>query len=385
MQDLHPPLFAFQLLYSSPCLVSLEKRLGRNLAVQLNPREKESTETDPITVRPMTSAIFRQTFLTEIVQKVFHDCLSEETFRNPSPSVAPLLLGRVCKRWRQIATSSQELWSSLDLQAPGFTEDDVELLMLWLDRAGSRPFALSLTLWPTSAETPLTLSNNTSMLSLVLDGLSRFECLEIIWGGSCPELPVRSDTEPLILQQFNLELEWEDLTATKVLCNRFRSPMLRSLTYLNFHGVAEKSPRLNHPWGNITCLHLAYEMSVEECGHILRHCTRVEKARFELVGYCGDGPEDDSELTLTPVALDCLHRLEISSLGDLSHLLDTLKLCSLQSMWIVLPEYADPWPHESFIDLIQRSRCGLLELHISGSISEHERAEISAMGSLVLS
>ncbi|KAK7000860.1 hypothetical protein R3P38DRAFT_3218059 [Favolaschia claudopus] len=276
--------------------------------------------------------------------------MSKEQYCSPHPAHAPLLLAAVCAHWRSIATSTRDLWSSLNFQKSSLAEDDTELLLLWLKRSGSRPFSLRLVLEPAQSQP------------------DRFSFHR-----------VRS-FDPFHFE-LSLDVEWDDLTVTQLLCNLFRSSAMKSLTYVNFRGFrSDSSPRLDHDWTNVTRLYLAYEMSVMECGWILSQCRRVCEARFELVGYWGESSTDP--LVFAPMLLKYLRQLEISSLEDLSPLFNAFNSHSLHAMRISLPRSADPWPHIPFIDWIQRTGCRLQELRICGPVTEEECAEIALIAGI---
>ncbi|KAJ7194315.1 hypothetical protein GGX14DRAFT_378075, partial [Mycena pura] len=52
------------------------------------------------------------TLLSEILAHIFVYCLPHGRIR-PSPRTAPLVLGQICRRWRDVALSTGRLWSSL--------------------------------------------------------------------------------------------------------------------------------------------------------------------------------------------------------------------------------------------------------------------------------
>ncbi|KAJ7108815.1 hypothetical protein C8R44DRAFT_584453, partial [Mycena epipterygia] len=49
------------------------------------------------------------TIPTELTIEIFFHCLPYK-FTQPSPSVAPMLLGTVCRQWREIAWNIPALW-----------------------------------------------------------------------------------------------------------------------------------------------------------------------------------------------------------------------------------------------------------------------------------
>ncbi|KAJ6496233.1 hypothetical protein C8R45DRAFT_1094486 [Mycena sanguinolenta] len=84
---------------------------------------------------------------TEITSHIFVECLPNDTGFSPSKACAPLLLMQVCRRWREIAVSTSELWSSLDIACWDPTTDPQGLQLgfeTWFSRAGARPLSLTL-------------------------------------------------------------------------------------------------------------------------------------------------------------------------------------------------------------------------------------------------
>ncbi|KAF9447522.1 hypothetical protein P691DRAFT_671371, partial [Macrolepiota fuliginosa MF-IS2] len=91
--------------------------------------------------------------LPEILQEIFCHCLP--TAHNAVMSVreAPLILGRVCGQWRQIAYSTPKLWASIHIVAvlPDTSSPSQKLaialryaISAWLSRSGVLPLSISL-------------------------------------------------------------------------------------------------------------------------------------------------------------------------------------------------------------------------------------------------
>ncbi|KAK1223178.1 hypothetical protein PQX77_013945 [Marasmius sp. AFHP31] len=62
----------------------------------------------------------------------------------------PLLLTTICRAWREIALSTPRLWSAVHIHFSGIDSDlaaaQMEGIKLWLDRSGSRPLTLSVSI-----------------------------------------------------------------------------------------------------------------------------------------------------------------------------------------------------------------------------------------------
>lgn len=88
---------------------------------------------------------------TEILQQIF--LWTIDPFPVLSSSEGPLLLGRVCSRWRSISASTPELWSAIHVTVPEalHTYQDFNTkcdklrggLSTWLERAGVLPLYIS--------------------------------------------------------------------------------------------------------------------------------------------------------------------------------------------------------------------------------------------------
>ncbi|KAF7349646.1 F-box domain-containing protein [Mycena sanguinolenta] len=87
---------------------------------------------------------------TEIIARIFVECLPEKSRRRFSRKHAPLLLMRVCRRWRDIAVSTSELWNFLRIRCLNVSLSSDKTMLRggalstpWLSRAQSRPLSLT--------------------------------------------------------------------------------------------------------------------------------------------------------------------------------------------------------------------------------------------------
>ncbi|KAF8211064.1 hypothetical protein K438DRAFT_1449849, partial [Mycena galopus ATCC 62051] len=78
---------------------------------------------------------------TELTSEIFINCLSSGRVV-PRARTPPLLLAQVCSKWRAIAFSVPELWNCV--RPRHLSANTIQLLELWLHRAGTLPISISL-------------------------------------------------------------------------------------------------------------------------------------------------------------------------------------------------------------------------------------------------
>lgn len=88
------------------------------------------------------------TLPNEIVSEIFLQCVSSSNRadRIPSGRKAPLILGQICHKWRQIALSTPSLWTTIELRLGNHEthENQLHLLETWLSRSRDCPLSLSI-------------------------------------------------------------------------------------------------------------------------------------------------------------------------------------------------------------------------------------------------
>ncbi|KAK6977489.1 hypothetical protein R3P38DRAFT_2666234 [Favolaschia claudopus] len=82
----------------------------------------------------------------DILREIFHACLPTSRNARMSTSDAPLLLGHICRGWRNIVMSTPTLWTSIHIHLDFLTASNQRLAgaMHWLNRTVSSPLSLSL-------------------------------------------------------------------------------------------------------------------------------------------------------------------------------------------------------------------------------------------------
>ncbi|KAK7053562.1 hypothetical protein R3P38DRAFT_1461157 [Favolaschia claudopus] len=87
----------------------------------------------------------------EIISDIFILCLPAHGRVKPSPETAPLLLAQICRRWREIALETCQLWCSIYLEFPWesdrwdtYSQTALCLLQTCIQRAKGYPLSLGL-------------------------------------------------------------------------------------------------------------------------------------------------------------------------------------------------------------------------------------------------
>ncbi|KAK7053559.1 hypothetical protein R3P38DRAFT_2850942 [Favolaschia claudopus] len=87
----------------------------------------------------------------EIISDIFILCLPVHGRVKPAPGTAPLLLAQICRRWREIALDTRQIWCSIYLEIPRessrwdtYSQTALRLLQTWIPRAKGYPLSLGL-------------------------------------------------------------------------------------------------------------------------------------------------------------------------------------------------------------------------------------------------
>jgi F-box-like len=264
----------------------------------------------------------------ELVQQIFFDCLPTDRNSVMSSDEAPVLLGRICKLWRQISLSTPQLWSSLHVPAlnPTFLVKHgrgkllqrAEAVKGWLGLSGSCPLSLSFVFQPgmileEDAESHFAAKHllqtiilfsqrwkdvDFSLTSSVLD-----QCLSTLAGTDVPVL------ERIRFQPFH-DQETPPPVQKWVSAPMFRVPSLRHVTLMSADCISSDSVL---PWGCLTHLSLTSDgwgrrmLSSTKALEILNQCSRLISCSMEI-----DVSQDRRSTYASTVSLPSLHSLEIN-------------------------------------------------------------------------
>ncbi|KAJ7076025.1 hypothetical protein B0H15DRAFT_608560 [Mycena belliarum] len=275
---------------------------------------------------PPTPRLSILDFPPEITAAIFVHCVADRPFFGPtklpwlSQHEAPLLLGRICRQWRDVALSTPELWNSIEVECPYFVEDIVPALDRWLLRSGNSPLTIDLQyrVHPdTSSDGILRLLKRhahqlqTVTLHIPVEDVDNFERVV----GPFPALRKLALFSLRLSASFELE---HKISAFSI------APELRDVHFKSGFSPAN----ITMPWSQLTTFRadtiptsqflrvLAQAPNLVSCQHTIYHATNIvvpvpPLLRLRKLAILGIVPSTDLLAQLTTPALV---RLEVNSL-----------------------------------------------------------------------
>ncbi|KAG2035627.1 hypothetical protein BDR03DRAFT_1092985 [Suillus americanus] len=311
---------------------------------------------------------------TEILSEIFLYCLPEDEDLVCTLRQAPILLTRICRRWREVAVSLPRLWCRLQLQFwhtawqdRAYRYDDWEARALgydsWLKRSGGGPLSLRLKCrsdWskPRSLLQPYI----QQISSLSLDFLSchgpfmmeDFHALtELTIRKYARDDPARAIDRSLSKLPVNLRrINMKDLWFNRRQLNFFTPSAWACLTHLEI-GVGGLDALVR-----ILCL----------CPNL---CSLMMIGEFLPLR------------TLPSVTHTNLQSLNMSwsVLSNTDEDIGLLEVITLPNLQVLEARHTGRWPHESFMQFLTRSECALERLVFDNGVwtTEGERAEYATL------
>ncbi|KAG2057417.1 hypothetical protein BDR06DRAFT_1018954 [Suillus hirtellus] len=273
---------------------------------------------------------------TEILSYIFVYCLPEDRYLSPASRQAPILLTRICRRWREVAVGTPSLWCKLwvavehnDWQKRAFCYD------VWLKRTLGHPLSLALRCY-----------NNWTPL-------------------------VRSLLHPYIHQISSLKIEFEQVEQPECVFKDFSA--LQELiipNHITFKLLCSFAPL----WAHLTKV----ELFVDEPDaflHLLRLCPNLSSLKICVKFF--------QKKSLRPFTHPKLQFLRFYGdpwifRGSLRGIFDALSVPNLRVLhvWIT-----STWPHEEFKTFLTRSACPLESLVFGNTVitTVEQRAEYVAL------
>ncbi|KAJ7127899.1 hypothetical protein C8R44DRAFT_851161 [Mycena epipterygia] len=230
------------------------------------------------------------TIPAELTTEIFVHCLPDGP-SDPSPSVAPMLLGTICRQWREIAWNTPALWDSLTIEWRYHeTRDLKSLAELWSSRHGRRT-ANTLRMhcvhpW-----------SNDQFETLMLDAIPRWLNLELAMQADIAGKCFRTVQSLPLLQTLDIRL----LDLIDIEDRLFVFSNAPALHTAHLHGYIPPSLFIL-PWHQLTDF-LGENYTVDECLDVLRQSPCLIKCSFirvEFITNAGDPAPVATSIPLPP-------------------------------------------------------------------------------------
>ncbi|KAJ7473068.1 hypothetical protein B0H11DRAFT_1918931 [Mycena galericulata] len=298
----------------------------------------------------------------DIIRHILIHCLPSDGRVQPRPHLAPLLLVQICQRWREIALSTVQLWSSLDFTFHGGPrrprglapwnppeehqyEAAHDLLEAWFSRAKDYPLSLTLRCSRNRVDIPWFLSTVISKYS------PRWRRLEISFPRGYRRHPRHRILGPFPLLS-SLSLNGYPLLETGHLQGFADTPQLRDVRLLGEFSLS------NVPIGAaaLTSLEIESSISMTECTAIFQRFPTLVHLNLSIAPFIQNSILGPVQI---PPALESL-------LIDYVPLLDALTLPRLRRLGYTRPIH-DHAAITSLLAFISRSGCVIndLTLHVA--------------------
>lgn len=303
--------------------------------------ERLSSYYDPASILP-----------AEIVSEIFiHVLLPPYPICPPLAGISsPTQLTHVCRKWREIASSTPSLWRAITI--PHSWDLGRSFVQTWLRRSGSCPLSLHMD------KPKLTGWSTTKFPEILVPHRTRWEYVSLHLLNWCSDLLEIIGPMPL-LREMKLDAScgiWHYCTHSTSLPTVFcEAPHLRSMTFVNY-----TFPSIGFPWSQLTSLSLVC-IHVDVCSKLLQQTVNLVHCKVCAVDAVKDGNEPDLRLP----RLESLELVQDHDLDVLEYL-GTFTVPALLRLQVPDFEFDPDHFFHSLSVFIAKAGCKLQELHITG-------------------
>ncbi|KAJ7039806.1 hypothetical protein C8F04DRAFT_279755 [Mycena alexandri] len=289
------------------------------------------------------------TLPSELVSQIFVDCLPSHGRVRPKVDTLPLSLSQICRDWREIALSSCELWSSLDLLFTAGSPNDgaLPLLETWFSRAKDYP--LSVTIRSEDEEL------DPKIISLISSVAGQIQSLEL--QGRREDLPLFAAQHATFPRLRHLAVIHPDFASD--ILERIDTPSLHKLAIPGTPGSLNRYPSL-------TSIELG-DIDERDLVDLSHQCPELLHLTASITGervFDDDDDDDDdtdnsrSSHLFMPIHSEIITLPRLQSLNLLRGDLDLFTLPSLRRLDIN-PDYYVANGSDRLLAFMVRSACDL--------------------------
>ncbi|KAG2070913.1 hypothetical protein BDR04DRAFT_574760 [Suillus decipiens] len=300
---------------------------------------------------------------TEILSEIFLYCLPQEEHLSPASRLAPILLTRVCRRWRQVALGFPRLWSNLLLK-----DDDDDwhrrafCYNYWLERSRGYPLSLRIKYYGDRSDLRKLLQRYIKQISsLAVDFCACVNPFEIEDFDRLSHLTIRQIPPdfPRVVNRSLLKLpvNMRSINLTDLLFSSMR---------LDFF--------TDPAWARLTHIEIGIR-GLDAFPRILRLCPNASS--LMITGIF------NPIRTAVPITHTNLRSLHMSGhiCVDSDEVFGLFDIVTLPDLRVVEASWMGMWPHEEFKTFLTRSGCPLEKLVFGPALysTAQQRAEYATL------
>ncbi|KAJ6602791.1 hypothetical protein DFH09DRAFT_1125520 [Mycena vulgaris] len=293
------------------------------------------------------------TLPNEIISEIFIHFLPAYPLCPPlCGSLSPNLLTQICRKWRDVALATPQLWRAVSIRHMGndVFARQIDMVAAWLNRSGSCALSIRMD------EDAIPVLPVDEVLDLIVPHCARWEHAKLVID-SVSYLPFLEGPMPFLRQ---LYLRVDGVLETSPAISVRQAPLLRAVTLTDF-----EYPTAFLPWSQLTSLTLI-ATTPTDCWPILQQSANL--VHCELI-ICGD---DVPQPPVTIPRLESLIFWVFDPNDPLTQHLDTFVVPALRTLQI--PEdFLGFQPIQSLTSFIAKSGCKLQEVRIPGLRNVKER------------
>ncbi|KAF8956477.1 hypothetical protein BDZ97DRAFT_188204 [Flammula alnicola] len=286
---------------------------------------------------------------------------------------APLTLGAVCRKWRQIAWSTPYLWTTIciNLLTPKSPQLKGQLVQEWLNRSGDLPLSIYIYHNNDFKPLPKELEPIFRLIDIINQYSHRWYLLDLKLPSSLVSRFGRGSHSSTILQK--LHLTFSNTSPLKPDHHLFSLdnvlPMLQEvvLTDIPLNSVAID-------WNNVTFVE-ARNFHVDECIELLRRAPRIDHCAFWDVGDAQETATISETIVVHPTLRSLSFELEDASDVDIIFL-GRVSCPSLTSF--TYNDHVYSMSTDAIVSFLTRSGCSLHHMNI-GDIDSGTEAYVKLL------
>ncbi|KAG1874353.1 hypothetical protein F4604DRAFT_2009721 [Suillus subluteus] len=304
---------------------------------------------------------------TEVLSHIFVHCLPEDKYLSPASKLAPVLLTKICRRWREVAVGTPSLWCRLNVPYDLRRQEELPFCLdLWLKRSRGRPLSLALTCCSIVRDS----TEFRSLLQPYINQISSFS-IQCRYTSDDPEILLK---DLPALQE--LIANW---SITKQCFSRL-PPTLSSFKFSESPFELDALLSCKSVWANLTNVEIPIRRPdavldlLQLCPNL---CSLAIHVRSNGIGIFEPLVHIKIQSLRIIIESSSYIGIDHSTSDPLPGLLNALALPKLRTLEV----HCVSWPHKEFKSFLTRSNCPLETVILGAEVKmrRKQRAECDAL------